>query len=116
MDEKLILKDILTIIDDLKYGESISIEDLIKSLNWEEEEILKVVSVATKFYILIIDSRAYYDGKIEKHTRITGIDRDGHIIFDLLKNPELMKQVIKEFPALEECSIFTVATLMRKCF
>jgi len=118
MNDREILKSILEIIDGLKYGETISIEELIEKTNIEEKMVMKELMLALKFRILYIEGKQWFGDapKLEKHNRIASLECDGIVILDLLRNPELLKQIFSNYPELSNCNIYTIFYFFRRYF
>jgi len=103
------LKSVLESIESLKHNETISVEEIIKKLDMDEELAFRTIDYAYKLYLISIEGR--YPGeivKLEKHHRILPLGVNGFIFLDLLNNPKVIEELLINNPSIKECSVYTI--------
>ena len=114
-NENKIVLEILQIAKDLEYGKSISVEEIMQQIDYPKDEGIKLIGAALRSFLLAGDKYYGIDTKIEDHTRVLGLDREGYVAYDVLTNPEIITGILNNKNInLEKVSIFTAIALLRR--
>ena len=113
-EKNQIVLEILQIASNLKADESISVEEVIAKLNYSEEDVMKTIIACFTSSMLAGDKYYFRETRVEKHSRIVGLDRDGYIALDILTNPEILNYFGEKIPGFEKMNIYTIILVFKK--
>lgn len=109
---------VLLRVGNLKGGESILIDDLVKEFpNSNLGELLQIIiAFSSRNYIRIDGKYTFECYNLEKYNKIVGLDKEGYEAVDAIRNDKIWNKVEKclKDNEYDDFSIFSAITLAKK--
>ena len=103
-------RDVLLEVENIPFGESISVEKLKEKL--EKYTIEDVISIVTLFnrehYLTVLDKVSYDDNDVFRDNKIKCLTERGYKTLDIIRDEELWNDIKGKMANFDDVSIYTI--------